>query len=89
MLVVDDFGIKYVGHEHNKNLFQVLTKTYKIEEDQQGELYCSINLKRDYDHRALDTSMPGYILRQLQKYQNLVPFKAIILSLSTKTLEVW
>ena len=39
-LVVDDFGIKYVGREHVEHLLNVLKKHYKLAEDWKGELYC-------------------------------------------------
>ncbi len=32
-LVVDDFGIKYVGKEHAKHLLDILKKYYKVEID--------------------------------------------------------
>ena len=32
-LVVDDFGIKYVGKEHAQHLLNVLKEFYEIEED--------------------------------------------------------
>ena len=44
-LVVDDFGIKYVGEEHQDNLLNILNKYYEMETNYNGELYCGINLK--------------------------------------------
>ncbi len=32
-LVVDDFGIKYVGKEHANHLMSVLQEFYKVEKD--------------------------------------------------------
>ena len=37
-LVVDDFGIKYVGREHVEHLLNVLKQHYKLAEDWKGEL---------------------------------------------------
>ena len=36
-LVVDDFGVKYVGEEHAHHLCQVLRKHYDISEDWEGK----------------------------------------------------
>jgi hypothetical protein len=32
-LVVDDFGVKYIGKEHVQHLFNTLKQNYNIEED--------------------------------------------------------
>ena len=39
-LVVDDFGIKYVGKEHADHPLSGLTDYYKIENDRKRALYC-------------------------------------------------
>jgi hypothetical protein len=45
-LVVDDFGVKYVGKEHAEHLINCLKdKTYKLTEDWTGNLYCGISLR--------------------------------------------
>ena len=43
MLVVDDFGVKYVGKE-NVHLLKTLKKDYNLDEDWEGSLYCGIKL---------------------------------------------
>ena len=59
-LVVDDFGVKYVGKEHADHLISCLKQeTYKLTEDWAGDLYCGISLRWDYVRRTLDISMPG------------------------------
>jgi len=67
-LVVDDFGIKYVGKEHAEHLFAALRKDYTLDTDWTGGLYCGITLKWDYKKRTLDTSMPGSIKKILFKF---------------------
>ena len=62
-LVVDDFGIKYVGKEHAQHLLNVLKEFYKIEEDWTGSLYCGITLDWYYDEQYVDISMVNYVLR--------------------------
>jgi len=72
-LVVDDFGVKYVGKEHADHLIDCLkTETYKLTEDWAGDLYCGISLRWDYAKRWLDISMPGYIKKQLLKYKHII-----------------
>jgi hypothetical protein len=71
--VVDDFGVKYVGKEHADHLISCLkTETYKLTEDWAGDLYCGISLRWDYAKRQLDISMPGYIKKQLLKYEHIM-----------------
>eukprot|EP00804_Cyclotella_cryptica_P012930 CCRYP_002289-RA/>CCRYP_002289-RA protein AED:0.24 eAED:0.24 QI:0/0/0/1/0.5/0.33/3/0/1110 len=70
-LVVDDFGVKYVGQEHAEHLIHV--KLYTMSIDWDGKLYCGIQLDWDYDLRTLDISMPRYIDKVLQRFQHPVP----------------
>ena len=48
-LVVDDFGIKYIGQENAQHLIYVLKYFYEIEIYRKGKLYCVITLDRHYD----------------------------------------
>jgi len=43
-------------------------ETYKLTEDWAGDLNCGISLRWDYAKRRLDIAMPGYIKKQLSKY---------------------
>jgi hypothetical protein len=74
-LVVDDFGVKYVGKEHAQHLVDTLKKYYKLAEDWKGDLYCGITLDWDYDNRTLDISLPGYINKVLQRFEHKQPSK--------------
>ena len=49
-LVVDDFGVKYVGEEHVHHLVGVLAhnKQYEITADWKGNKYIGITLDWDY-----------------------------------------
>ncbi len=45
-LVVNNFGVKYVGKEHAEHLINCLKEeTYKLTEDWTGDLYCGILLR--------------------------------------------
>jgi len=41
--------------------------------DKEGTLYCGITLEWDYNKRTLDISMPGYVKKQLIKYNHPTP----------------
>ena len=68
-LVVDDFGVKYVGKEHANHLMSVLKEFYDVEEDWTGSLYCGITLDWHYEDRYLDIFLPNYVQKQLLKYK--------------------
>ncbi len=55
------------------HLIGCIKEQYELTEDWDGDLYCSIRLKWDYNKCTLDISMPGYILKQLQKYKHDCP----------------
>ena len=69
-LVVDDFGVKYVGDEHAQHLIDTLQAQYTITTDWSGSLYCGLTLKWDYTARTVDISMPGYVTRALHKFMH-------------------
>jgi hypothetical protein len=72
-LVVDDFGVKYVGREHAEHLMACIKKNYNISSDWNGTAYCGLTLEWDYKNSTVDLSMPGYINAALQKYQHPAP----------------
>jgi hypothetical protein len=47
-LVVDDFGVKYVGREHAEHLMECIKKNYNISSDWKGSAYCGLTLEWDY-----------------------------------------
>ena len=66
-LIVDDFGIKYVGEKNSQHLLQVLQEHYEISKDWKGENFTGIDLKWNYsttkNDRTLRLSIHGYIDR--------------------------
>jgi hypothetical protein len=72
-LVVDDFGVKYVGREHAEHLMTCIKKHYNISSNWKGGAYCGLTLDWDYEKRTVDFSMPGYIKTALHKYQHSAP----------------
>jgi hypothetical protein len=71
-LVLNDFGIHYVGGEHATHLSNALEQAYTVSKDWSGSLYCSITLDWDYTKKHV-TPMPGYITGALHKYQQPMP----------------
>ncbi len=65
-LVVNDFGIKYIGKEHAMHLISILKQHYKISEDWTGSKYIGITFDWDYHNCKVHLSMPGYISKALQ-----------------------
>jgi len=72
-LVVDDFGVKYTNKADVNHLIECLKENYNLTQDWDGDLYCRIKLKWNYEERTLDISMSGYIVKQLQKYNHDTP----------------
>jgi hypothetical protein len=46
-LIVDDFGVKYIGQEHANHLINALQQCYKISIDWTGSQYLGLKLKWD------------------------------------------
>jgi hypothetical protein len=70
VLVVDDFGIQYVGKEHAHHLIAALKQDYEaVTTDWAGDLSCGITLTWDYTQRTVDLSMPGYVEKALKEFQ--------------------
>jgi hypothetical protein len=72
-LVVDDFGVQYVGKEHAQHLIDALETDYKVSKYWTGGIYCGINMKWDYENKHVNLSMHGYIKDALHKFQHPVP----------------
>lgn len=60
-LVVDEFGVKYVGRQHADHLANALKKHYPISEEWEGNLYCGIALNWNYEEGWLDYGMYAQI----------------------------
>ncbi len=69
-LVVDNFGVKYVGKEHARHLKKVLEMHYKLTCDWTGTCYIGITLDWDYKKRQVHLSMPNYIKKALKQFQH-------------------
>jgi hypothetical protein len=73
-LVVDDFGMKYIGEEHAQHLINALKTDCKIEEDWDGNRYLGMTLDWAYKTRQVHLSMmPGYVEKALTRFGHQVP----------------
>lgn len=72
-LVVDDFGVKYVGKEHAEHLQAVIAKYYKMSTNWTGTRYIGITLDWDYANKKVHLSMPGYVAKALKQFQHHKP----------------
>ena len=70
-LVVDDFGVEYVGKKHADHLDTILKKYHNTTEYWEGKKYTVIDLKWDYDKSACRETVDGYILDLRNKYQHM------------------
>ena len=72
VLIVDYFGIEYLGDHHINHLRTVLTTHYTITEDLERKKISGIDLKWNYtklhSQRTRRLSMDGYIANLLLKY---------------------
>ncbi len=52
-LVVDDFGIKYIGKEHALHLLNILQEHYEIAVDRTGNKFIGLTMDWDYPSRKV------------------------------------
>eukprot|EP00804_Cyclotella_cryptica_P010880 CCRYP_008804-RA/>CCRYP_008804-RA protein AED:0.45 eAED:0.45 QI:0/-1/0/1/-1/1/1/0/112 len=91
-LIVDDFGVEYVGEQHAHHLQGVIKKHYELTKNWKGDLYAGINLEWNYSNRTCRLTMDKYIATVLFKYNHpmpkkrqLSPSKAVPIIYGTKT----
>jgi hypothetical protein len=74
-LIVDDFGVEYVGREHAEHLASILKQYHEITEDWEGKKFAGVDLQWDYAKRSVRLTMEGYIRDLLIKYGHPAPTK--------------
>ena len=65
-LVVDYFGIKYVGEEHALHIKQTIEENYTVTVESDGKRYTGITLDWDHKIRQVHLSMPNYVQKALK-----------------------
>jgi hypothetical protein len=69
-LIVDDFGVEYVGIEHLNHLRNVLKKFHGVQLNMAGNKFVGIDIKWDYAAHRCCISMPSYIKNLLIKFKH-------------------
>ena len=79
MLIVDDFGVGYVGIKHAEHLASVLKRYHDISEDWEGKKISGIELIREYEQKhsakTFRLSITSYIAKLLFKVGHKLPVK--------------
>ena len=65
-LVVDDFGVKYVGKEHAQHVKDTLEENYTVTTEWDGKQYIGITLDWDHKRRQVHLSMPNYVKKSIE-----------------------
>ena len=68
-LVVDDFGVKYVGKQHAEHLLNVIRTDYDVTTDWEGKRYLGLTFDWDYPNRQVHLSMPEYVKDALIRFK--------------------
>ena len=83
LLILDNFGIKYVGKQHALHLLKILEQHYKITADWEGKKFAGIDLEWNYTEqhskRICCISMNGYKYKLLIKFGHPRPCKPHLL----------
>ena len=69
-LIVNDFGVKYLGKDHALHLKAALEDKYKINKDWKGGLYIGIALNWDYEKGTVQRPIPGYVHAAIHSFQH-------------------
>ena len=72
-MVVDNFGVQYVGGRHLDHLINALQDQYKITVDLTGNSYLGLTIDWNYAQGYVDIFMPDYVRKALHKFQHPVP----------------
>ncbi len=75
VLVVDDFGIKYISKDDLDHLISTLEKHYEVSVDLDGKEFVKIELDWDYENKRVHLSMAPYLQKALRQFDNIVPTK--------------
>ncbi len=74
-LIVNDFGVEYMGIEHFNFLLDILKKYHGVQFNMAGNKLGGITIKWDYPGKHFQISMPGYIDNLLIKFKHPHPSK--------------
>ena len=69
-LVVDDFGVKYVGEEHEILLKHTIEENNTVTSEWDGRQYIGITINWEYKRRQVHLSMPKYVTKSLKQFNH-------------------
>jgi hypothetical protein len=72
-LVVDNFGVKYIGKENAQHLLDTVQQFYKCLCNWDGKQYCGLTIKWDYNGGKIHLLMPNYVNKALAQFQHTPP----------------
>jgi len=72
-LIIDDFGIRYVGKPAANFLISTLQQDYTITIDWTGAKFCGLHLEWDNTTHSVELSMPSYVARALEPFGHTDP----------------
>ena len=70
-LVVNNFGVKYVGKEHIDHLMTVFQEHYQVKANGTGNRYIGIYMAWDYNKGQGHLYMPGYVQKALKLFEHI------------------
>jgi hypothetical protein len=74
-LIIDNFGVEYVGIEHFNFLLNLLKKYHGAQCNMAGDKLAGITIRWNYPRKHCQLSMPGYIDNLLIKFKHPHPRK--------------
>jgi hypothetical protein len=72
-LVIDNFGVKYIGKENLQHLLNIIQKYYKCLCDWDGEQCCGLTIQWDCEGFKVHLLMPMYAQKTLKCFQHPPP----------------
>ena len=69
-LIVDEFGVKYVGKEHALHLKQTIGDNYTVKLEWDVRQYIGIILDWEYKRRQVHLLIPNYVTNTLKKFNH-------------------
>jgi hypothetical protein len=74
-LIINNFGVEYVGLEHFAYLLDILKKFHGVQYNMAGYKFAGMDMEWNYASCRCRISMPGYISLLLLKYKHPQPTK--------------
>ena len=75
VLVMDDFGIKYLKKEDLDHTIHVLIRHYDVTVDLDGKEFVKIELDCNYERGRVHLSMQPYLQKALRQFNDAIPTK--------------